>query len=122
MRKKKPMRKQERERFVKQATQLLFDLGAQQSEWLGYEFAIQTKVGLLHLRVTENTTQGPGTVFTRFDDPEAARELVDCNPASGKWNHFYFDGTVEEAINNLAFWLKKVMPCPSPNDDCAGTT
>jgi hypothetical protein len=109
MRKKRPMRKQERERFVKLATQLLLDLGAQQSDWIGYEFAIRTKVGLLHLLVKENTTQGPGTVFTRFDDPEAARESVDCNPASGKWNHFYFEGTVEEAIENLSFWLRRIM-------------
>lgn len=110
MRKKRPMRKQERERFVKLATQLLLDLGAEQSERCGYEFTIRTKVGLLNLLVTENTTTGPGTIFTRFDDPEAARELVDCNEHSGKWNHHYFSETVEQAIENLSFWLKKVVP------------
>ncbi len=110
MRKKRPMRKQERERFVKLATQLLLDLGARQSDRLGYEFAIQTKVGLLHLLIKENTTCSPGTVFTRFDNAEAASAIVDCNPASGKWNHFYFDTTVEEAIANLSYWLKKVTP------------
>jgi hypothetical protein len=104
------MRQQERERFVKSATQLLLDLGAQQSEYLAYDLAIQTKVGLLHLLVTENNTTGPGTIFTRFDDPEAARQVVDCNPSSGKWNHFYFDETVDQAIENLTFWLKKVLP------------
>ena len=76
----------------------------------GYEFAIQTKVGLLHLLVTENTTTGPGTVFTRFDDPKAASAIVDCNPHSGKWNHFYFEGTVEYAIESLSLLLKQVMP------------
>ena len=102
------MRKKDRERFVKQATQLLLDLGATEEE--GYSFTLQTKAGLLRLHVTENKTSGPGTVFTRFDDPKAARKLVDCNPHSGKWNHHYFDGTVESAIENLSFWLKKVLP------------
>jgi hypothetical protein len=53
---------------------------------------------------------GLGTVFTRFDDPKTARQLVDCNRFSGKWNHHYFDGwTVETAINDLSVWLKKVL-------------
>ena len=110
MRKKRPIRQQERERFVKSAKKLLLDLGAEQSERLAYEFAVQTKAGILRILVTENTTTGPGTVFTRFDNPEAARELVDCNPHSGKWNHFYFDETVDQAIGNLTFWLKQVLP------------
>jgi hypothetical protein len=116
------MKKKDRERFVKQATQLLLSLGAAHEEDGAYSFTLETKAGLLRLQVTENTTSGPGTVFTRFDDPEAARELVDCNPASGKWNHFFFDGTVETAIESLSFWLKIIMPEQSPNDGCAGTT
>ena len=53
MRKKRPMRKQERERFVKSAKKLLLDLGAEQSKRLAYEFAMQTKAGILRLLVTE---------------------------------------------------------------------
>ena len=104
------MRKKDRERFVKMATQLLLDLGAKQDGGMGYPFTLETKVGLLRLHVTENTTSGPGTVFTRFDDPKAARQFTDCNAHSGKWNHHYFDGTVEAAIENLTFWLRKVLP------------
>ena len=105
------MRKKDRERFVKEATQLLIDLGATQDETGGFiRFTLQTKAGLLWLLVTENTTKGPGTVFTRFDDPKAARELVDCNPYSGKWNRGDFEGSVEQAIENLSYWLRKVMP------------
>jgi len=104
------MRKQDRERFVKQATQLLLDLGATAEVGKSYPFTLNTKTGLLRLHVTENTTSGPGTVFTRFDDPEAARAIVNCNPHSGKWNHHYFDGAVEAAIKNLSYWLKKIVP------------
>jgi len=104
------MKKKDREQFVKQATQLLLDLGATQEEGGAYSFSLQTKAGRLRIQVTENTTKGPGSVFTRFDDPKAAKELVDCNAATGKWNHYFFEGTVEAAIDNLSFWLKKVMP------------
>ncbi len=104
------MKKKDRERFVKKATQLLLDLGATQDGNAAYLFTLQTKAGRLRLHVTENTTTGPGTVFTRFDDPKAARELVDCNEHSGKWNFHFFDGTVEQAIESLSFWLKRVLP------------
>jgi hypothetical protein len=103
------MRKKERQRFVKQVKELLVKLGAEQR---GEEFTLETKAGWLTLHPTENFTDGPGTVFGRFTDPTAARGLVDCNPHSGKWNHHYFNGwTVNEAIENLSFWLKHVLPC-----------
>ena len=110
IRKEQAMKKKDRERFVNQATQLLLDLGAKEEQNLTYDFTLQTKVGPLWLQITENTTKGPGTVFTRFADPEAAKALVDCNPHSGKWNHFFFEGTVETAIKDLTFWLRKVLP------------
>ena len=104
------MRKKERERFVKNATQLLLDLGAEQDGGEMYRFSLQTKAGTLRLHVTENRTDGPGTVFTRFDDPEAARKLLDCNPYSGKWNHHYFgDWSVDTAIYDLSVQLKKML-------------
>jgi hypothetical protein len=48
------------------------------------------------------------TVFSRFDDPKAAKELVPCNQFSGKWN-FFFVGSVESALEELAFQLQKVL-------------
>jgi hypothetical protein len=103
------MRKKDRERFLKQAVALLLSLGAKQDGGETYRFTLETKAGRLRLHPTENTTSGPGTVFTRFDDPDAARHLVDCNPFSGKWNHHYFDGTVDNAIENLTYWLRRVL-------------
>lgn len=101
------MRKKERERFVTKVNELLLNLGAEQQE---DRFVLQTRAGGLTLHPTENTTEGLGTVFTRFDDPQAARQLVDCNPYSGKWNHHYFGGwTVETATDDLSAQLKKVL-------------
>ena len=108
------MRKKERQRFVKQAVQLLLTLGAKQDGSETYRFTLQTKAGVLHLHPDESQTTGLGTLFTRFDNPQAARQIVDCNRFSGKWNFHYFDGwDVETAITDLTFWLNKVILSPS---------
>lgn len=108
------MRKKERQRFVQKAVELLLNLGAKQNEGELYRFILQTKASILHLTPEENQSIGLGTVFTRFDDPQAARQLVDCNKFSGKWNFHYFGGWDEEtAIADLTFWLGKVISSPS---------
>lgn len=98
--------KKQRQQFLSRVTALLLDLGATPGD---YDFAIQTKVGLLKIHPTENVATGLGTVFTRFEDPEAAKELVCCNPYSGKWNHLYFSESVDAALEDLAFQLNKVL-------------
>jgi hypothetical protein len=99
--------KKQRQQFIVRVTAMLLDLGA---EPLDYEFVLQTKAGRLKLHPTENHAEGLGTVFTRFDNPEVARQLVNCNPFSGKWNFHFFDGwTVDAAIQELAFQLNKVL-------------
>ena len=93
--------KRQRQQFIAQVTALLLGLGA---ESLDYEFVLHTRAGRLKLHPTENMAKGLGTVFTRFDDPQAARQLVACNPFSGKWNFHFFNGwTVEGAIRNSPF-------------------
>jgi hypothetical protein len=108
------MRKKERQRFVRKATERLLSLGAKEDAGETYRFTVQTKAGILRLHPDENQTSGPGTLFTRFDDPAAGRRLVDCNQFSGKWNHHYFDPwDVDTAISDLTFWLGKVISSPS---------
>jgi hypothetical protein len=108
------MTKTQRQQFLKKVTQLLLSLGAKQDGSEAYRFTLQTKAGLLRLHPDENQTIGLGTLFTRFDDPEAARQIVDCNQFSGKWNFHYFDGwDVDTAITDLSYWLGKVIPSPT---------
>jgi hypothetical protein len=53
---------------------------------------------------------GLGTVYARFDDPQKARLLANCNRFSGKWNAHYFDGwTVETAVDDLRRRLRMVV-------------
>jgi hypothetical protein len=104
------MTKKERQGFVRKVVELLLSLGAKENEGKLYRFSLQTKAGCLNLTPEENRTLGLGTLFTRFDDPATARQIVDCNKYSGKWNHHYFDGwTIETAIADLTYWLKKVI-------------
>jgi hypothetical protein len=101
------MTKKERQRFLAKVREVLLSLGATQN---GDDFTLQTKAGKLWLLPTSNSIKGLGTVFTRFADPAAARHLVDCNPYSGKWNHFFFERqTVDSAIEELEFQLRKVL-------------
>ena len=75
-----------------------------------YRFTLQTKAGRLRLHPDADQHDGPGTVFTCFDDPQAARQFVDCNRFSGKWNFHYFDGwTVETAIKDFSARLRLVL-------------
>ena len=102
------MKKRERQRFVKEATALLLSLGAVQQ---GDDFILQTKAGRLRLRPeAERCREWLGTVWSIFADPQAARQLVDCNRFCGKWNRHYFrDWTVETALYDLAYQLSKVL-------------
>ena len=102
------MRKAERQRFVGEATALLLNLGAVQQD---DDFVMQTKAGRLTLHPeAEKRREWLGTVYAVFDDPQAARQLVDCNRFCGKWNHYYLnDWTVETALYDLAYQLGKVL-------------
>ena len=103
-------RKKQRQLFVAQATKLLLELGAKQDGGETYRFTLQTKAGRLRLHPDADQNDGPGTVFTCFDNPQAARQFVDCNQFSGKWNFHYFDGwTVETAIRDFSARLRLVL-------------
>lgn len=105
------MRQRDRNRWAKQANALIKSLGAEPVDD-HYPWRLETEVGMLSLKVEANELRnhGPGTVFTRFDNPQGAKFLTDCNPHSGKWNHHFFDGwTVEEALAALEHCLRYVL-------------
>lgn len=96
-------RKKQQQLFLAQAVKLLLDLGAKQDGGETYRFTLETKAGRLRLHPDANQREGPGTVFTCFDEPALARDFVDCNRFSGKWNFHYFDNwTVEAAIRDFS--------------------
>ena len=97
--------KKTRQQFIAKVTAMLLDLGATPTD---FDFLLNTKAGPLRIHPSENLALG--TVFSRFDNPQAARQFVACNPHSGKWNHHFFDGwSVESAIMELDYQLRKVL-------------
>jgi hypothetical protein len=115
------MRKRDRQLFVRRCHDLIARLGGIRTDGF-YQWELPTRYGQLGLSVTENTTSGPGTVFTRFDDPKAAHPHTNCNPYSGKWNHHYFgDWTVDDALAEFECRLQSVLPadCRASADEVA---
>jgi hypothetical protein len=103
------MRKRDRQRFIRRCRELIARLGGVGTDGL-YQWQLSTRYGRLGLSVIKNTTGGPGTVFTRFDDPKAAHPQTGCNPYSGKWNHHYFDNwTVDDALTDVERRLRSVV-------------
>ena len=99
--------KKQRQQFISKVAALLIDLGAEPGD---FDFTLQTKAGPLKLHPVENHCEGLGTVFGRFDDPQAAKQIVSCNPFSGKWNHHFFAGwDVESALHEIAYQINKVL-------------
>jgi hypothetical protein len=87
---------------------VLEELGCVASDHIGYPYRINTLAGLLLVDVHTNECQPGAAVFTRFEKPKKAVKLLGenwphvpsahgVNPYTGKWNHHFFDETIEEA-------------------------
>jgi hypothetical protein len=84
--------------FAREITALFAAEGAVKVDDVFHTLELQTIVGVLQIRVDGDWL----TVFGRFVDIEAAREIVDINPHSGKWNHHYAHWmSVPDAVENL---------------------
>lgn len=69
------------------------------------QFVLETKAGPAFVSPHGNW------VAVRFNDPEAAAKLVGTsglNTYSGKWNHNYFAWSLNEAVSDVARWLKRI--------------
>lgn len=91
---------------------LMVELGAEKTEFVFYEWSLDTVAGKLRL-----SSSGDG-IFTMFDDPPRGRKFVGCNPHSGKWNFHAFwltqpkkDAMSPEAlISQFRTALETVLP------------
>lgn len=69
------------------------------------QFVLESKAGAVFVSPHGNW------VAVRFSDPEAAANLVgtsSLNTHSGKWNHNYFAFPLDEAVSDVAHWLKRI--------------
>jgi len=47
---------------------------------------LETKFGNLKITLHDDAGSEIYSIFMKFDEPERAKDTVDCNPYSGKWN------------------------------------
>jgi len=65
----------------------LIELGAVRTDGSFYAFKLETaEAGTLRLEGYVPALDTNLWVHARFDDPERAASVTDCNPYSGKWN------------------------------------
>lgn len=82
---------------------LLQEFGAQQNLDAMYDYQIETPVGRLGCTVRN------GELFCRFDDPDAAALVTDCNPYSGKWNFHYFGKDPATVVEEVRRKFSKLL-------------
>lgn len=94
------------QRFKKALTEFVVSKGARPSDF--YNYQIDTPLSLLRISVY-------GTwVACRFDDPAVATKVCGCAKISGKWNHHFYDGTLDSldpdaAIARFGHELDRVL-------------
>jgi hypothetical protein len=100
------MNKVEREKLKKKVVKLMQELKAEPGNFLNYEWKVQTTLGPLLVHYSLEC----GTVFTRFKDPKRAREMVRCNPYSGKWNFHFGKTSADAAFASVEPALRAITP------------
>ena len=100
-------------RFVAAIQQCIESLAPEAGQ-SGYRWRIQTIAGPLDIDIDQpdRCYGGVSSVFTRFEDVEAARDLVASVGRTGKWNfHHSLKGhDVDEAVRNTIQQLRAILP------------
>lgn len=105
--------KARRAQFERECHALLLALGAVpiKTVWQWPYYELTTRAGRLVLAVhtdlwliADPVFQGGGSpwVSTRFDNVQRARELVDCNDYTGKWNFHLWRNWTDDFAPGLA--------------------
>ena len=82
-------------KFEQEAKEIILELGGVETDGL-YKYSFETKVGNLNINIYD------GWIAMKFDEPKKAKEMVDCNPFSGKWNiHLDHESAILELDDRL---------------------
>ena len=96
------MKKQKR--FYDKMVKGLLEIGAVEQESIyDYPYTLATKYGNLYISISGNSPSDAKssvyTCFTRFDNVNEAKEHVNCNPHTGKWNfHVLVEDDIPERV------------------------
>ena len=103
-----------RRRFAKMVHEYLLSIGASYdpSSNAFRAYRLETTLGPLEIsEVRAEKRQRFIGIYAAFEDAKRARQSVDCNPYSGKWNHLYeTDGyTPEDALESFRMDLEPLL-------------
>ena len=87
--------KKQKEKWFTGVNRILQELKAKYTGVTVY--SLDTIAGELRLHIDYDVSCGVLSVFAKFEDVEKAKQVVDCNPYSGKWN-YHTSATVEVAL------------------------
>ena len=92
--------------FVTKLTNELIKLGAYEINHFGYTLAINTKGGLLYLKV-DNDNNYMFSLYTQFNDMDKAKEvnILPMDKLNPKWNFHInktYNDTIKEIINDIS--------------------
>jgi hypothetical protein len=106
------MLKKERDKLHKLMKTYIYIRGAYPDPTKFYEYKLMTKAGVLFISYSKDT----GTIFCRFDDPEAALKVITgfssrnrLNKYSGKWNYHFSPCEAETAFQMFKQELDTVL-------------
>ena len=105
--------------FFDKVTEAIVKLGAVSTgNEFGYQWVLETIAGKLDVKVDPDSKHC-FSVFTKFQDVEAAKQKFDCNPFSGKFNMMVGAGnvgkeapmfTVDMAVEAAMIHLERTQP------------
>ena len=106
--------KAQQKKFNKSVEKAILELGGTLKEELGFlkRFSLQTKAGNLEISLHEAEASKLFTIFSRFDDPKLANEVLstsnksNLNNFSGKWNFHYLGA--QSCLDVFLFSLKEI--------------
>jgi len=93
-------------KFKKKCMEMFNKYGITETGSNFYEYQLDTQYGLLRLSVHDEEIF-TYSIFTRFDEPEKAKEKFACNPYSGKYNFHCAD--METTLNSFERFIKEVI-------------
>lgn len=111
---RKPTNRQQRFRFAIIKGLERLGINATPTTTFGYEYEVQTKYGSLLVRPEAQENSRTARVYScycRFQDVDKAKDHVDCNPYSGKWNfhHWVTDASPEHLALQIILKIKRLL-------------
>ena len=100
--------KKNQEKFTKEAIKIFHDKvkNAELDKYIPNAYNIKSKYGDLYIRIDDKHNYCY-SIFTKFDNPDLAKEKFDCNPYSGKYNFHIND--IDWCLKQFSKFLDEVI-------------